>query len=312
MCGSAPSAPQLPQYPNQTPQEQGVLNQWQGANDQYGGMIKALSGQLGNNQSMLQQLSGLFNQDGSINQTAMTALSQRSQQGAEAAGNAGTQALQGLGGIYGQGGALGATESAYTNALSGGAPANQQMQFEQNKNFQAMKQQAAQQGIQISGDNWGNATSSSTAGAKLIQNYQQNSNMQNQNYNLGYIGQLAGNMGQISNAGAQTANTGMGLSTYGAQTPMGYAQQSITNGQSAIAPYLQNYGQMQSQLYQPYYMQQIGPYQQQMAQSQANYQAQMNQFNNWENQIGMLTPSVSFMGFGVNPHAGNTGSGAQQ
>lgn len=282
MCGSPPDAPKLPQYPNQTPQEQQILQQQGTAVNQQGNLVSTVGNQLNNNQNILQMISGLFNSDGTINQSALSSLQQQTQASNKAAGSAGQSTLEGIGGTNA---ALGATTAAYTNALQNGAPANQQIQFQQNQNFQALKQQAAQQGIQISGDNWANAVSNSTAGQKLLQNAQQNNNIQNQNYNLGYIGQLSGNMGQIANTGATQANTGMGLSSYSQQTPLNYVQSSISNGPGALSPYLQSYEQGLQNLYQPYYMQQIGPYSQQLAQQQANYGAGLNQYNAGENQM---------------------------
>lgn len=288
---SAPGAPTLPQYPGLTSSEQTNLGQQSQAAGAGSSMLSGVAGQLGNNQQILQMISGLFNQDGSINQNALTQLQQSSQQSNQAAAQAGQSSLS----------AAGATSQAYTNALQGGAPANQQLQFQQNQSFQQMQEQAAQQGINISGTNFSNAVSNSTSGQKLIQNFQQNANMQNQNYNLGYINQLSGNMGQL-------ANTGMGLSQYSQQTPLGYLGQSITGGQMALSPLLSNYQNQLSSGYSPLYQQQIGPYQQQMAQAQATYQGQVGQYNAGMGQAGALTgiimPQASFMGMGVNPDQG--------
>jgi len=285
MCGSAPSAPQLPQYPGLTPGQQTNLGQQAGVSQQFGQMIQGLSGQLGNNQNILQTISGLFNQDGTINQTALSALSQQSQQGAQAAGAAGSQALQGLSGIYGQGGSLANTEAAYNNALQGNAPANQALQYQQNQSFLQMQQEAAQRGINITGTNWSNAVSDSTAGQKMLQNYQQNANMQNQQYQLGYLNQLGTNMGQLAGVGAQQAQTGMGLSSYGTQTPLNYLGQSISGGQAALAPYLSQYQNQLSSQYAPLYAQQNNQYMAQMAQAQGLYQGQMNQYNAGNQQL---------------------------
>ena len=300
MCGSAPSAPQLPQYPDLTGAQQTNLGQQAGAAQMGSNMLGTVSGQLGNNQQILQMISGLFKQDGSIDQTALTNLQQMAKQSFQTAGTQGQGTLAGIGGTNA---ALGATQQAYTNALSGNAPANQQLAYTQQRNFNMMKQQAAQQGIKISGDSWENAISDSSAGQKLIQNYQQNSNIQNQQYQLGYLGQLGTNMGQLSGVGAQQASTGMGLSNYAQQTPLNYVGQSISGGQAALSPLLSSYQNQLSSAYQPLYMQQIGPYQQQMAQAQANYQGAMGQYNANQNQImgwaqlgGQLLGGASFGG----------------
>jgi len=245
-------------------------------------MLSTVGTQLGQNTNILQQIAGLFNSDGSINQNAVTQLQQMTQGQTTAAGTAGTQALQGLGGTQQ---ALGQTQQAYTQALQGNAPANQGLQYQQNQNFLAMQEQAAQQGIKITGTGFNDAVSDSTAGQKLIQNFQQNAGIQNQNHQLGYLGQLGTNMGQLAGVGQQQAQTGTGLSQYSQQTPLGYLGQSISGGQQALSPLLSNYQNQLSSAYQPLYMQQIGPYQQQMAQAQANYQGAMGQYNAGQSQL---------------------------
>jgi hypothetical protein len=276
MCGSAPSAPQLPAYPDLTSAQQQNLGQQGGVSGQFGNVIQGVSGQLGNNQNILQQISGLFNSDGSINQNAVTQLQQMAGNQTGAAGQAGQSALSGLGSTQS---ALGATSSAYQNALQGNVPQNQQLQFQQNQSFQQMQEQAAQQGIKITGTGFNDAVSDSTAGQKLIQNFQQNANIQNQNYALGYTQQLAGNMGQLAGAGQTQAATGQGLSTYSQMTPLTYLGQSITGGQSALSPLLSSYQNQLSSAYSPLYQQQIGPYQDATAQAYANYQGAMGQYN---------------------------------
>jgi hypothetical protein len=326
----APGAPQLPQYPGMSPQEVAILQQQGSGLNQLGGVVGSVSGQLGNNQNILQMISGLFNSDGTINQTALGSLQKQAQQNVQGQQQVGQGALGYLNNYFGSQnplpqaphvqtdtGALGtlqAAEGSYQNALAGKIPVNQQLQFQQTQNFNAMKEQAAQQGIEIQGDDWQSATSKSTAGQKLIQNYQQNSNIQNQQYQLGYMGQLGSQIPGLSSAFSgqqqiplqqqdqalqgyglglqgqgQGLNAAMGTAGYGTnalQQPLGYLGQSITGGQGALAPMLQQYNQMASSMYQPYYMQQQGPYQQQMAQAQAGYQAQQNQYQGQQNMLG--------------------------
>jgi hypothetical protein len=180
------------------------------------------------------------------------------------------------------------------------------LQFTQNQNFNAMKEQAAQQGIQINGDNWANATSNSTAGQKLLQNMQQNNNIQNQQYALGYTQQLAGNMGQLAGAQGQQANTGTSLSNYAQQTPLGYVGQSISGGQSALSPLLSNYQNQLSSAYQPLYMQQANSYNAQVAQQMAQYQGQMNQYNAGQNQMmGWANLGMQGLGAGAQMYSSN-------
>lgn len=285
MCGSAPSAPQLPQYPGFSPEQQQLLGAQQSSLGQQGQVVSGVSQQLGQNQTILQQVSGLFNSDGSINQTALASLQSSQNQASQTQSQAGQSALNSVNSVYGQGGLNQSATTAYQNALNGNVLANQQLAFTQNQNFQTMKEQAAQQGIQISGDNWQNATSSSTSGQKLLQNYQQNSNIQNNNYQLGYLQQAGSNLQGIANSAATSANTGQNLSAGGINQPLGYLQNSITNGMGALTPQLQSYQQGANNLFQPYQTQQLGQYNQQMAQAQANYQGSMNQYNASQNQM---------------------------
>ena len=309
MCGSAPSAPQLPQYPGMTAGETNITNQQTNALNTQGNMINTVSGQLSNNQNILQQISGLFNSDGSLNQNAIAALQQQSQQSTQTAGTAGQAQLAGMAGTQG---AENATASAYTNALQNGAPANQQIAYQQNQNFLQMQQQAAQQGITINGTNWANAVSDSSAGQKLLQNMQQNNNIQNQNYNLGYVGQLSGNMGQLQNTAASQSATGQSLGNYATQTPLNYLQSSITNGPSALSPLLSSYQQNLTNAYEPQYLQQVGPYTQQMAQAQANYQAELNKYTGFNTMLGTyISPLASGAGYaGMSELMSMGGSGA--
>lgn len=301
MCGSAPSAPTLPQYPNLTPEQQSILGQWQSSINQQGAINQGVAGQLQGNQAVLQQLSGLINPDGSINQNALATLQQQSQQSLQSQGQAGNAALAYLNNLYGTGGAVQAQTQAYQDALAGNVPANKQMEFQQTQSWNQLKEQAAQRGIQIQGDNWNSATSNSTAGQKLIQNFAQNAGIQNQNYQLGFLNTAGQNLAALSGVGAQTASTGMGLSQNPMATQTGLLGQSISQGMGALTPYLQNYQTGLSNIYQPYYMQQIGPYQQQMAQAQANYQAQLQQYQ--ANQ-GMLGGIGSLAGMGIGALAG--------
>lgn len=313
MCGSAPSAPTLPAYPDLTGAEKTNLGQ-QAQGAQLGSqMLGTVSGQLGQNTQILQMISGLFNPDGSINQNALTQLQQTAKQATTTAGTAGQGALGGLGGTQQ---ALGATQQAYTSALQGNAPANQQLQYQQQQNFLQMQEQAAQQGVKITGTGWNNAVSDSTAGQKLIQNFQQNANIQNQNYQLGYLGQLGTNMGQLSSVYGNQATQGMNLSNYAQQTPLGYVGQSISGGQSALSPLLSNYQNQLSSAYQPLYMQQIGPMMQANQQAMLNYQGAMGQYNAGEGQIGMglqmLSPISNFGSFmgGYGAAGGFAGAGS--
>jgi len=306
MCGSPPDAPQLPAFPNLTPDEQKILGQWGSSLNQQGNILSTAGNQLSQNQNILQQISGLFNSDGTLNQSKLAELSSTQQQAQQGQAQAGQSALSYLNNIYGNNGLAQTATTAYQNALNGNVPANQQMEFTQNQNFQALKEQAAQQGIQINGDSWKNATSSSTAGQKLLQNYQQNANIQNNNYQLGYLQQAGANLQGIAGAGQTTAGTAQSLYGNALSQPLGYLQSSITNGMSALTPYLTQYQQGLSSLYQPYYMQQQNTYNAQVAQQMAQYQGNLNSYSAGQNQMmGWANLGMQGLGLGANAYAAN-------
>lgn len=297
-ANSMPGAPQLPQFPQFSQQEQNILNNLNQSVGQQNTVTQGVGTQLGQNQQILQLVSGLFNPDGSINQNAIANLQQYVQGTNQQAGAAGSTALSAL---SGNNQALAATQSQYINALNGNVPANQQLQYTTQQNFNQMKEQAAQQGIQINGDNWNAATSNSTAGQKLLQDFQQNANIQNQNYQLGYLGQLSGNMGQIAGAGATQANTGLGLSGYAQQNPLNYLNQSISGGMGALTPYLTSYQSSLGNQFTPYWNQTMGIYGQQTAQQQADYQAALQKVQanqSFLNGIGSIAGTAIGYGMG--------------
>lgn len=301
MCNSAPSAPQLPSFPGLTSDESNILQQMGMSLSQFSQLISGTGSQLSGNQQVLQQMSGLLNPDGSVNQTALQSLQQRTQQSLSTQSTAAQGALGYLGNLYSPGGVAQAQTTAYQNALNGNIPANQQLQFTTGQNFQAMKEQAAQQGIIINGDDWNSATSSSTAGQKLLQNFQQNYNIQNQNYQLGYLNTAGANMSALSSTAANTANTGLSLANNANNAQLGYLGQSITSGQSALAPLLTSFQGGLSQEYTPYEAQQLGPYQQAMAQAQATYQAGLQGYQGSQsNMFGLGSLGTQALGMGLN------------
>lgn len=316
MCGSAPAAPQLPQYPGLSPEEQKILDKEGLTLDQFNQLIQGSGTSLAQNKNVLQQISGLYDSQGNIDQKALADLKARTSGQLSQSQDVGSAALGYLKNYFGGSGTPGdpsapgtgsvaQTQSdVYKAALEGTGAVNAATTQKQARDFLALKDSLAQRGIMVNGDTVEKATSDSTAGQRAIQLFQQNIAAENSQERLGYIqtlgGQVAGTVGAAG--GASTAGTNA------TATQMGYTTGAATQDISTLAPMLAQYQQGLSMNYQPYYMQQQGVYQQQMAQAQANYQAGMNQFNNIMNQRGMLTPSASFMGFGVNPHASQNGS----
>lgn len=117
--------------------------------------MQRMGGQYG---SVMQAVSGLFNQDGSINQDALK--------------NFGTQ-VQGYQdsqrGIYDTALGTGQMEDAlYRQALAGTGPVSEGLKQQKAKDFQMLKEAAGRRGIRITGDSFENATSNSTAGIRML------------------------------------------------------------------------------------------------------------------------------------------------
>ena len=311
MCGSAPAAPQLPKYPGLSQDEQAILQKEGLSLDQFNQLIQGTGTSLSQNKNVLQQISGLYDAQGNLDQTALADLKERTQGQLTQAQGVGSAALGYLQNYFGTGGGAGTTGVAQTQAdvykaaLEGTGAVNEATKQQQQRDFIALKDSLAQRGIMVNGDSPATAVSDSTAGQRAIQLFQQNVAAQNSNERLGYIstlgGQVAGTVGQAQGAA--------GYGQAATNTQLGYVSNAATSSASTMTPMLSQYETQMGQYYQPYYMQQQGPYQQEMAQAQVNYQAGMNQFNNLQNQRSMLTPSASFMGFGVNPHAGQSNLG---
>lgn len=210
----------------------------------------------------------------------------------------------------------------YQNALQGNIPKNQMIEQQKALDWAQTVQQAAQQGIRISGDSPENAVSQSTAGNQIIQDFTKRYGALEQNYNLGQ-----------QQLGMQAQQSGMGL-----------LQQNLATQTGA-------YGQLANQatqLYQPYQQQQLGPWQvatnqamtnadianqnamnqwqQQMAQAGLNYN---NALGSWQGKMGLVSgalqlggtaigaamggPMGAYVGSQVGQSAGNmvTGGGGQ-
>ena len=205
-------APQLPQYPGLSPEQQALLQQQQGYLQ---GGQNAVSGYQNN---------PYF----------------QASQGAD------MQALQN-----------------YQNALQGKIAPNQAISQQKARDWQATVQQAAQQGIRLSGDSPESAVSQSTAGNQIIQDFNKRYGALEQNYNLGQ--QQFGLQAQQQGLGAQNARY-----------------------QNTIAGYGQ-LGNQAQQLYQPYQQQQLGPWQVATNQALSNTDiANQNAMNAYQQQLQQL------------------------
>ena len=177
----------------------------------------------------------------------------------------------------------------YQNALTGNIPPNQMMAQQKTEAWNQMVQNAAQQGIRISGNRPQSAVSQSTAGNQQIADFNKSWAAQEQNYNLGQQ-QLGLQAQQAGNAQANTQyqntlggyNTLSGMNTniqqpYAAQTQGQYQQ--ATN-QSTDNANIANQNAMNA-------------YQQQLQQLGLNYNTQLA---GYQNSMGMASGIGSLAG----------------
>lgn len=303
MCGSPPDAPQLPAFPGLSPEEQDILKKEGLSLDQFNQLIQGSSTGLANNKKILQQISGLYDAQGNLDQNALNDLRTRTQGQLTQAQGVGGQALGYLQSYFGTSGGSGTTATpgvpgssttgtgasgvaaaqsdAYLKALNGTGAVNEATKQAQQRAWIQLKDSAAARGIMITGDSPEQAVSSSTAGQRMIQLYQQNVAAQNSNERLGYINTLGGQVANTASVAQNTAGYGSAATT----AQMGYANSAATQSVSTLAPYLTQYQSNLGDLYKPYQTQQLGPYQQALDQAQMNYTSGLNQYNAGENQI---------------------------
>lgn len=180
----------------------------------------------------------------------------------------------------------------YQNALAGNVPVDVGLQQQKSQDWERLKEQAGQLGIQLSGDRPESAASSSTAGNQMILDFnkrygyledqvRQQTLQSGYSQNLGRLGfglqSEAQQLGGLESLGSQYAGLGQPyeaqrLGQFGVGT-----QQALTNADIAN----QN---------------KINKYQAALAQSMANYQSQLG---SWQGRMGLLSGGLQLAGTGI-------------
>jgi hypothetical protein len=180
----------------------------------------------------------------------------------------------------------------YQNSLTGNIPQNQMIAQQQQEAWNQAVQQAAQQGIRITGSTPGGAISQSTAGNQIISDFNKTWGALNQNYNLGQ--QQIGL--QAQQAGNQQANTQF-------QNQLGGANTVSQLNQNLQAPYLQQslgqYGQQTQQVLSNTDIANqnaMNAYQQQLQQIGLNYNSQLA---GYQNSMGLLSGGLQLGGMAL-------------
>lgn len=177
----------------------------------------------------------------------------------------------------------------YQNSLTGNIPQNQMLEQQKQEAWNQMVQNAAQQGIRISGDSPQSAVSQSTAGNQQIADFNKSWAAQEQNYNLGQqqIGLQAQQAGNAQ-ANSQVQNTLSGYNTLsGINTQLQQPYQQQTLGQFGVATNqaLQNSSVANQNL--------LNQYQQQTGQTLANYN---NSLAGYNTNMGLLQSGLGLAG----------------
>lgn len=226
-------APQLPNFPGLTPDQQRILQQQQGY--MTGG--QQAMGNYGNNPY------------------------------AQQSGQADLQAL-----------------TNYQNALQGKIAPNQMIEQQKQRDWQQTIQQAAQQGIRLSGATPESAVSQSTAGNQLIQDFNKRYGALEQNYNLGQ--QQLGMQAQAQGLGQMNQQYQNQMAGYGQLSNMGWQQ------------------------YAPYQQQQLGQFGVNTQQALTNADiANQNAMNQYQQATGQTMTNYNNAMAGYNTNMGLLGAG---
>jgi hypothetical protein len=215
--------------------------------------------------SAIQSISGLFNPDGTINQTALQNFGQQVQ------GYQNTQ--QGVYDTALQQGML--EDQLYRQALAGTGPVSEGLKQQKAKDFQMLKESAGRRGIRITGDSFENATSNSTAGIRM----------------LGEMGRRYDLAVDNERNALRQWGSGQSLNRMGAlasfdptASRMGYLNQATVG----MMPILNNINQGYMGYMQPYQQQRMAQFNRDSAQAQADAQ--------WKNSMWQGAGQLAGMG----------------
>jgi hypothetical protein len=149
--------------------------------DQLRGILTGDAENLGQNQQILQQFSGLVDASGNVNQQAVNDLANRVGQFQQTQDQLSQDALGYLGGIFnptpfGQGSdEIGQAENErYLQALRGERPVSAGQLQAEREEFQQLREAAGQRGIRLDGNDLFTASSNSTAGNQLLARLREN------------------------------------------------------------------------------------------------------------------------------------------
>lgn len=288
---SAPAAPVLPPYPGLSDEEKSILQKQGVSLDQLNSIIQGGASDLAQNQGVLKQLSGLYDENGNLNQDAVSSLKTRVQGEMGQRTQLGQQALGLLSSFFDQSGDQTQTDinnlesTRYLNALKGNLPVSEGLTQQQQKDFELLKESAGQRGIRIEGDSPEAATSESTAGSKMISEFNKRYDLAKANERQSAITQGAGqNLARLGLLDTQKytaldfASNLAGNAGAGTNAQLGFLGGANASSPATLAPLIENYSTSLGALAQPYAEQRLGAYNQATNQVNASYSAAYNNY----------------------------------
>lgn len=299
-----PSVPGLSRAEKELLLKQGVTL------DQMNEILAGETGAIEANRELLQQFTGLYNEDGTLNQGAVDQLKGKIMEQQALEEGISTDALQYLKNIFQptgyqtQSGQIAQQElDRYQRALQGDIPLTEAQKRQEDQAFQKLKESAGQRGIMIEGDDVFTATSQSTAGNQLLSNLRSDvlSNRQS-------LGEAELQRGYQANMG----RLGLGLDERGqlgsfagnlVQAPgsaqLGFLNQSMATTPASLLPSYQGLQGGYGAATQPYQQQRYLGFQNQLA--RYGQQQQM-----WSDLAGLGT-TFGMMNYMNNPRINSGG-----
>lgn len=281
----------MPGYPGLTPQEAKILNEQKMTVDQLHEMVTGDVKNVQANRKILEGVTGLFDDQGNINQDALKSLQTRVQGQMQQRDVIGQKALDYMGSFFDTSAGPMETEitkaaqSRYLRALKGDLPVSQALDTQFDKQFQDFKEAAGARGIKIEGDSFKTATSESTAGIRMIGEMQKNYNLAVEQERQTELSTGANTLGMLQNINVSNLNAATSVGYQPAA--LGALQQAGTMGAS-LTPELTSLSSAQGGILGFLRGDTMGAYNAQVQQQMAEYQAKQQQMQGIGSLVGTL------------------------
>lgn len=230
--------PDYPDYPGLTADEQKLLAAQKMNVDQLNDIVSGDVAAVKANRQLLNGVTGLFDENGEVNQGALKDLQGRVQAQMKQRDALGQKGLDYMGSFFDTNAGpmeqeiVKAAQARYLRALKGDLPVSEGTKDQFATQFAQLKEAAAQRGIKIEGDDWNSATSSSTAGVRLISEFTKRYNLAVEGEREHALDQGPGTLGTLQNISLSNFNTASSVAQYPAA--LGFLEKSGSLGTSLI------------------------------------------------------------------------------